>query len=150
MSFGDHVETRSELEAAELDRENRIADRLATNVPELTEDQEAEEWQARGERIADLAGQLCGYFYNHEYRDFEKALVEIADEIVAWNKPAEFDVENGHAWALDGGQVYTIACEVRQDALAGKQRSVAEIVAELMRVGWRPTCRSLSRTGRLL
>lgn len=29
MSFGDHVETRSELEAAELDRENRVADRLA-------------------------------------------------------------------------------------------------------------------------
>jgi hypothetical protein len=35
MSFGDHVETRSELEAAELDRENRVADRLATNAPEL-------------------------------------------------------------------------------------------------------------------
>jgi hypothetical protein len=29
MSFGDHVETRSELEAAELDRENRVADRMA-------------------------------------------------------------------------------------------------------------------------
>ncbi len=35
MSFGDHVETRSELEAAELDRENRVADRLATNAPEM-------------------------------------------------------------------------------------------------------------------
>lgn len=35
MSFGDHIETRSELEAAELDRENRVADRLATNAPEL-------------------------------------------------------------------------------------------------------------------
>src|ERR1700685_480566 len=48
-----------------------------------TEDQEAEEWQARGERIADLAGQLCGYFYNHEYRDFEKALVEMESALAA-------------------------------------------------------------------
>ena len=35
MSFGDRIETRSEFEAAELDRENRVADRLATNAPEL-------------------------------------------------------------------------------------------------------------------
>ena len=35
MSFGDHVETRSELEAAELVRENRVADRMATNAPEM-------------------------------------------------------------------------------------------------------------------
>ena len=32
MSFGDHVETRSELEAAELDR---VADRMAPNAPEM-------------------------------------------------------------------------------------------------------------------
>jgi hypothetical protein len=35
MSFGDHVETRSKLEAAALDHENRVADRLATNALEL-------------------------------------------------------------------------------------------------------------------
>jgi hypothetical protein len=31
MSFGDHIETRSELEAAELERINRVSDRLLTN-----------------------------------------------------------------------------------------------------------------------
>lgn len=35
MAWGDRVETRSELEAAEMEREGRISDRMAANTSEL-------------------------------------------------------------------------------------------------------------------
>ncbi len=74
--------------------------------------------------------------WEDQTREQQNVMCEKAEIVLAAGS-AEFDVEDGRTWALDGGQVYAIACEVRQDALAGKQRSVAEVVAELMRMGWR-------------
>ena len=90
MSEDDRIDAAREA-ARERQAARERAEGPAFGQSGPTEDQEAEEWQARGERIADLAGQLCGYFYNHEYRDFEKALVEMKSALDAWGAvPASY------------------------------------------------------------
>ncbi len=44
MSFGDRIETRSELEAAELDRENRVSDEAYDPAP-IGQRRHVEEWR---------------------------------------------------------------------------------------------------------
>lgn len=52
-------------------------------------DQESEEWEERFSDVADLASQLCTYYYNQQYEDFECTLINmsVALEDVKFERP---------------------------------------------------------------